>query len=437
MTGALTGALGGGPLRIAMVSEHASPLAAIGGVDAGGQNVHVAALSRALARRGHDVLVYTRRDGSALPTRVATADGYTVVHVPAGPPTDVPKDELLPYMVAFGRYLAREWLAEPVDLVHAHFWMSGVAATLAAREVGGPVVQTFHALGAVKQRHQGARDTSPAGRQRIERALCRDADHVVATCSDEVAELRRLGARGSRVSIVPCGVDLDHFTPDGPAAVGEEGRLRLLTVGRLVERKGVDDVIRALAQLPEAELVVAGGPDAELLETDPEAARLRRVARRHGVEDRVVLLGRVGRDAMPALFRSADLVVAVPWYEPFGIVPLEAMACGLAVVASRVGGLQDTVLDGVTGLLVPAREPDRLARALRGLLHDPARRQSMGRAGLDRVRARYGWDRVAEDTEAVYQRVLAQAAAPILARAQRGGNQAIDLGGPTPTEVLR
>lgn len=199
-------------MRIAMVSEHASPLAALGGADAGGQNVHVAELSAALARRGHDVEVYTRRDDPDLPDRVETEQGYTVVHVPAGPARQVPKDELLQYMGSFGCYLDQQWDRERPDIAHAHFWMSGIATQLAAKRRRVPTVQTFHALGVVKQRHQGHRDTSPAERLRLETRVARDATWVTAGCSDEVFELMRLGRDRLRISVVPCGVDVDRFT---------------------------------------------------------------------------------------------------------------------------------------------------------------------------------------------------------------------------------
>ncbi len=403
-------------MRIALVSEHASPLATIGGVDAGGQNVHVAALAAALARRGHEVVVHTRRDSARLPERVPLTPGVVVEHVTAGPARELPKDALLPYMGTFAARLADRWSAEPVDVVHSHFWMSGLAALLAARETRVPVVHTFHALGTVKQRHQGAKDTSPPQRVRIERAVARDAARIVATCTDEVVELAALGVRRTEVTVVPCGVDVAHFRPDGPpsaAAPRRTYRHRLLVVGRLVERKGVDDVIRALALVPNAELVVAGGPDASVVDGDPEVQRLRKVAADRGVGERVTFIGRVGREDLPALFRSADVVVCVPWYEPFGIVPLEAMACAVPVVASAVGGLVDTVVDGATGDLVPPRRPDVLAGTLRQLLGDPIRREGYGQAGVDRARVRYNWDRIASDTELVYAAVLSDAVAGI------------------------
>jgi glycosyltransferase involved in cell wall biosynthesis len=267
-------------MRIAMVSEHAGPLAALGGVDAGGQNVHVAALSAALSALGHDVVVYTRRDDPDLPERVRTEQGYEVVHVAAGPARTVPKDELLPHMGDFARFLEQQWYEERPDVVHAHFWMSGLASVLAARKVGVPVVQTYHALGTVKRRYQGADDTSPPERIGIERMIGREADRIAATCDDEVTELMRMGVRRSRISVVPCGVDPARFRPDGPAYRRRYPH-RVVSVGRLVPRKGFQDLITALRSLPDTELVIAGGPVD--VESDPEARRLAAHAERVGV----------------------------------------------------------------------------------------------------------------------------------------------------------
>ncbi|HST71856.1 MAG TPA: glycosyltransferase [Kocuria rosea] len=408
-------------MRIAMVSEHASPLAALGGVDAGGQNVYVAALAEGLARRGHRVTVYTRRDDARLPDVVELAPGARVVHVPAGPPSPLPKDDLAPYMDEFGRWLARDWARDGApDLVHAHFWMSGLAARRAAGTLQIPVVQTFHALGAVKRRHQGAADTSPAGRLAAENEIVAAADLVLATCRDERAELLALGGDPSRIEVVPCGVDLDAFAP-APARAEAHPR-RILALGRLVERKGVDVVVRALAQLPGAELVVAGGPDRAELDRDPEALRLRALARELGVAERVELLGRVDHGDAAALLAGADVVACLPWYEPFGMVPLEAMACARPVVGTAVGGLLDSVEDGVTGLLVPPRDVAGTADALRTLLDDPALAARMGRAGRARVERLFGWARVAEQTERAYERVLERHRRehpPLLAQTQR------------------
>jgi len=396
-------------VRIALVSEHASPLAALGAVDAGGQNVHVAALARELGARGIDTVVHTRRDDPALPKRIEFAPGAIVEHVDAGPPEPLSKDLLLPYMDEFAAELARSWTVEPPDVVHSHFWMSGRAALAAARPFDIPVVHTFHALGVVKKRYQGAKDTSPPERLAEERSIVVAADHIVATCTDEVFELLRLGADPGRISVVPCGVDTELFRPDGPV---EPGSIvpRIVVVTRLVERKGVADVIAALPALPGVELVVAGGGEADLLRDDPEARRLAALAEELGVLERVELRGRIDREHVAPLLRSADVVVCSPWYEPFGIVPLEAMACGRPVVASAVGGLIDTVVDGVTGLHMPPRRPDKLAHAIGRLLADPVLRERLGAAGAERARSRYEWARVADATLDVYLEVLAESA---------------------------
>jgi D-inositol-3-phosphate glycosyltransferase len=393
-------------MRVAMVSEHASPLAVLGGEDAGGQNVHVAALAQALAARGHAVDVYTRRDDPSLPERVPLSRGVDVVHVTAGPPREIPKDALAEHMPELGRRLRDRWEAglRTPDVVHAHFWMSGTAAAAACGPLGIPLAQTFHALGVVKRRFQGAADTSPPDRIAVETALLGTVDAVVATCRDEVHELLELGAPAEKLHVVPCGVDVRRFRPRGPAVPRTAAR-RMLATGRLVPRKGLMTAVEALPSVPDTELVVVGGPAAADVAADPHGSALLERARELGVGDRLRLLGRVPHDRLPALYRSADVVVAVPRYEPFGIVPLEAMACGVPVLASAVGGMLDTVEDGVTGLHVPPGDPAALAAAARRLLADDRLRAAMGRAGVRRVARDYTWERVAAETDAVYERL--------------------------------
>jgi D-inositol-3-phosphate glycosyltransferase len=365
---------------------------------AGGQDAHVHALSSALVAAGHDVTVWTRRDRPDQPDARRTGSGVTVRHVDVGPARGLSGDELVPHLPALADVLRAAWTADPPDVVHAHHWMPGLATLAAAEGLDVPVVQTFHDLSCVERRHLGHDDTSPNGRSRAERHLARAADHIVATCSAEVDELLGMGAGRDRISIVPCGVDTSVFTVDGPAHP-RGAHPRLVALGGLARRKGVDEAVAALAGLPDAELVVAGGSAAD----DPDIARLRALAAARGVGDRVRLIGPVPRGEVPALLRSADVVVCVPWFEPFGVVALEAMACGRPVVASAVGGLLDTVVDGVTGLLVPARKPRDTAVALRKILGSPARRQAMGVAGRDRAEMRYTWPRVAGTTAKIYQ----------------------------------
>ena len=397
-------------MKIAMVSEHASPLAVPGGVDAGGQNVHVAALARTLAGRGHRVTVHTRRDNPDLPAVVPLAPGVLVHHLDAGPAERVAKDELLPLVPRMAAELARAWRADRPDVVHSHFWMSGLAADAAVRDLSGPpvpVAHTYHALGVVKRRQQGAADTSPPDRVMLETRLGRSVDVVVATCTDEALELAALGVPAERIAVVPCGVDLTVFTPDGVAEARGD-RHRVAVVGRMVPRKGMGLAISALGLLAargrdDIELLVVGGPGGpDDLVGDAEARRLMALAGAAGVADRVHFRGQVPQAELPAVLRSLDAVVCAPWYEPFGITALEAMACEVPVVAAAVGGLTDSVLDRVTGLHVAPRDPSAIAAALQQVVDHPEEAAALGRAGRRRVRSHYSWDHVAAETERVY-----------------------------------
>lgn len=395
------------------MSVHASPLT-LGGPGTGGQHTHVAALAEALAQRGHDVRVYTRRAGAAPDDVVRTAAGFTVEHVPAGPAEDLPVDALLPYVGDFGRWLAAHWRDQTTrpDVIHGHFWLSGLAALTATAEHRIPVVQTYHGLGTVKRRLLKDQDASPDARVGLERTLGTMVDRVVAQCEDEVVELGRLGIRRADTVIVPSGVDGERFAPSGPRADHlRPGMRRILSVGPLVPRKGFADLVEALRRVPGAELVVVGGPAPDQIDRDPEARRLLLLADRCGVGDRVRLVGAVPQQDLPGWYRSADVLACAPWYEPFGLTPLEAMSCGVPVVAYEVGGIAESVIDNVTGLLVPPRDVPGMAGALRGLLGDEVRRMSYASAAIDRVRSRYTWERAATDVERVYRAVTGEGAA--------------------------
>ena len=362
-------------MKIAMVSVRAT--------------VHVAELSAALARRGHHVSVFNRCAELEVPERVEMPEGYTVLHVAAGPPEHVPADDLLQYMGPFAQYVDARWAVDRPDVTHAWGWMSGIPTQLAARHLGLPAVQTFDGL-MVQQELAHLRTT-----------VVRTADRVMANWTEEVFELMRMGRSRGTISVVPRGVDEVLFTPAGPqAAKGAEHRI--VSVGRLLPRKGFDVLVRALPMIPRAELVIIGGPESPNLDFDPEACRLRDLAARLGVARRLHLYGSVDRADMPALLRSADVVVCSSSHEPSGAVALEAMACGVPVVASAVGAMVDTVVHDVTGRLVPPNDPDRLADAVNLLLRDSFLRQSFGASGRDRTKARYSWDRVAADTLRVY-----------------------------------
>jgi D-inositol-3-phosphate glycosyltransferase len=385
-------------MRIAMISEHASPLGP------GVQQSHVADLSGALAADGHEVRVYTRRDNPDLPEVVALREGVQVVHVPAGPAQPVAAHLLLPYMGEFAHWLGAAWRDGDwtPTVAHAHFWTSGLAAVTAARQVGIPVVQSFHELGQFAGREDSGPGPSRAG---YERALGRAVDRVVVQSQDEVRGLVRIGVPRTQLTLVPAGVDSDRFSPEGPSAERDPLRTRILSVGRLVERKGFGDVIQAMRYVPGAEYVVVGGPSAEQLRADPQAKRLRALAERFHVADRVRLIGHVPAGDMPGWYRSADLLVAAPWNEEFELSPLEAMACGVPIIGTTAGGLSETVVDGLTGDLVPSRDPRALGGALRRLVNDKVRRFTYATAALDRARQAYSWKRVAAQVGSVYSTV--------------------------------
>jgi len=285
------------------------------------------------------------------------------------------------------------------DVVHAHFWTSGLAAVTAARQFGVPVVQSFHELGTIEAESAGP------SRSGYERALGRAVDRVVAQSQDEVRGLVRIGVPRARLTVVPAGVDSDRFSPDGPAVERDPERPRILGVGRLVERKGFGDVIQAMRYVPGAEVIVVGGPPADQLKADPSARSLRALAEKFQVADRFRLVGQVPFRDMPRWYRSADLLVAAPGPDQFETSALEAMACGVPVVGTTVGGLSETVVDGLTGDLVPARDPRALGGALRRLVNDKVRRFTYATAALDRARQAYSWKRVAAQIGSVYSTV--------------------------------
>jgi glycosyltransferase involved in cell wall biosynthesis len=355
---------------------------------------HVAELSKALAHNGHDVTVYTRQTGRGAPREEQAASGCRVVRVPAG---TEPPDDPARHVGPFARFLQDRWREDTPDVVHAHAWLAGVAAVPAARAAGVPVVETFQVLGVVERRY----DAVPAQRIGTERMLGREADRIAATSSDEVVELVRMGVPRPKISMVPCGVDTDVFVPEGERLPRDRFAHRLVSVGDMVPRNGFATTIAALRALPDTELVIACAADTS---RDEHARFLRSYAESMGVAEQVRLVGDVADDELPPLLRSADVVVCAPWYEPFGTVPLEAMACGVPVVASAVGGPRDVVVDGVTGKLVPPRKPRALAGMLRFLLGHRSVGEQFGAAGRDRAAARYSWDRVAKETVRAYER---------------------------------
>jgi glycosyltransferase involved in cell wall biosynthesis len=415
-----------GRRRIALISDHASPLAAPGSIDRGGQNVYVAHLARELALAGHAVDVFTRRDDAKQKQLVRWRENLRVVNVPAGPAHYVPKERMLPHIQSFSRFTARFARQQPVpyDIVHANFFMSGMVARHLKQALGLPFVITFHALGRVRRLAQGTADAFPAARTRIESSLMRHADRIIAECPQDRQDMERLyGASGARIAIAPCGFDPDELWPmpraEARAALAlVPGRFTVLQLGRMVPRKGVDTVIEAVALLRAAHGIDAGllvvGGDAQPGGRDgAELARLYALADAVGFAGHVLFAGQQPRAALRLWYGAADVFATTPWYEPFGITPVEAMACARPVVGADVGGIKCTVVDGATGFRVPPRDPHALAARLARLQRDPLLARTMGDAGLRRAYRHYTWHTVAQQVAAIYAAVLAEARAPI------------------------
>lgn len=412
--------------RIALISEHASPLAVLGGRDCGGQNVYVGELAAGLGKKGYQVDVFTRRDDMALPEIVPWGPGVRVVHVPAGPARVVRKEEMLPFMADFSRYMD-SWLQQgrgDYDLVHANFFMSGLVARHIKEKWGIPFVVTFHALGAVRQLHQGACDEFPKERNLIESEIVADADAIFAECPQDAKDLASFyGASSHKLRLVPCGFDPQQFRPlDKQAARDALGIPRdeplLVHVGRMVPRKGVDTIIEALSRLRQQHktfarlLIVGGETDDEDADRTPEIGRLKALAERLGVRGDVKFAGRRRPNQLPYYYSAADIFITTPWYEPFGITPLEAMGCGTPVIGSAVGGIKHTVRHKETGYLVPPRNAAAVALYIAHALRHPEELKLLGAQALERATSLFTWDKVADLASRVYTEVIDRAACP-------------------------
>ncbi|TMQ98050.1 glycosyltransferase family 1 protein [Actinomadura soli] len=390
------------PLNIALVSAS----------DLDGEHlesVHVRDLARSLTRplsadgKPNQVTVYARRHDKDARARVRLAPGAALVHLDAGPARPLTDDELLKHVRDFADGLRRRWSgAGRPDIVHAHGWVGGLAACAVARELGIPFAQSYHGVAAAERR---AGNRVHPHRDRLEKAIARDADVVLAGHAEEAGALVRMGVPRPSVSVVPYGVDGDQFAQAGPAMPRGDRRRLVMICGDL-EAGDVATALRALVHVPNAELAVAGGPAREELENDPVVHRLVLLAKELHVNDRVIFLGRLPRKALPKLLRTASLALCLTPHQPCPAVPLEAMACGVPVVATPAGGNADEVLDRITGVHVPAGRPVVIGRAIRHLLTEETTLHGYSIAAADRARSRYSLERIAAETLRAYQRVL-------------------------------
>ncbi len=392
-------------LRVAMLSIHTCPLAALGAKETGGMNVYVRELSRELGRMGVEVDVFTRSQNAAIPRVVRMGEQVQVIHLPAGPEAPMARAEIHGHLDEFVDGIEAWRLTRGVeyDLIHAHYWLSGVAALGLRDRWGVPVLQMFHTLGRPKNRAaRSSGELEPAIRLREETRIVGAADRIVAANDVERAELlRAYGAGAQRIATIPCGVDTELFTPGDRAAarreLGLDARPVLLWVGRMAPIKGLDTLLAAVGRLcaagTEARLLIVGG-DADDPPNGHEVS-LRAQIRRLGLDGAVSFVGPQPQERLPTYYAAADVTVVPSYYESFGMVALEAMACGSPVIASRVGGLVTTVRDGVTGFLVPESDVAALAERIAALVADPDLGWRIGREGV-RWAAQHRWPCVAE-----------------------------------------
>jgi len=407
--------------KIAFISEHASPLVSLGSTDSGGQNVYVGELTRQLLKLGFDIDIFTRWEDAATAPVVKVEPGLRVIHVKAGPVKRIPKEDIMHFMSEFGENMLEFIVTEEITyrLVHANFWMSGMVAMHLKQVFDIPFVITFHALGQVRKIHQKDQDKFPQERIQIEEEIVRCADRVIAECPQDMEDLENYyHADPDRIVLIPCGFNPREFFPLKKSLCKkhlglEDDEQVVLQLGRVVPRKGIDNVINAFSQLSmpdrKLRLIIVGGEDAG--PGSPENAemlRLKTMAKKLNVADRVVFAGRKDRKELKYYYGAADLFITTPWYEPFGITPLEAMACGTPVIGADVGGIKYTVSDGRTGLLVPPNEPVMLKDRIQLLLENESLREYMGLQAQQHVLERFTWQKVAMKVSALYQRVFEQ-----------------------------
>ncbi len=411
-------------MNIAMLSYHTCPLATLGGKDTGGMNVYVRDLTRQLGHLGVHVDVFTRSQDEHVPHVLHDLGfGNRVVHVPSGPERPLLKQDLVAYLPEFAAGIQEFSRHKGIkyDLIHSHYWMSGLAGLELKKAWNIPLVNMFHTLGVMKQRV--ARTPEEAeGEYRLngERSVLHFADRIVAATPAELAQLQWLyHADPRKIVIIPPGVDLGHFYPipadEAKEFIGLSPQDRmLLFVGRIEPLKGIDVLLNAInilrqsgffSQHPIYLAVIGGDPDLNFQKINSEMKRLQSMREEYDLEDLVAFLGKRGQDTLAYYYSAAEAVVVPSHYESFGMVALEAMACGTPVVASQVGGLAFLVKDGETGFTVPADDPSSLADRLVDIIADVHLREKLGKQAAAFAQE-YSWDKIARRILEVYSSLV-------------------------------
>jgi glycosyltransferase involved in cell wall biosynthesis len=404
-----------------MISMHASPLAAVGSVDCGGQNIYVLNIARELSKRNVKVDIFTRRIDFQQPDVVWLNDNIRIINIEAGPLQCIPKEELLPFVKEFSENIINFIRSGncKYGLIHANFFDSGYAACIIKNLLNIPFVITFHALGIIRKLYQKDNDLFPSERINIEKRTIDQADRIIAECPQDKDDLiYKYNADPKKICIIPCGFDTSELIPVPKDRAKSKLGIALdtpmlLSLGRIVSRKGIENILKAFHRYLVTEpvkkpfMLIVGGKSQNANDlSDPEICRLYYVAKRLGILDRVKFFGRAERFLLKYLYSAADIFITTPWYEPFGITPIEAMACKVPVIGSRVGGLKYTILDRRTGFLVPPEDPETLAYKINILLKDDQLRKYFGKNGFQRVNAHFTWEQVTDRLYDVYYKVI-------------------------------
>jgi D-inositol-3-phosphate glycosyltransferase len=413
-------------MNIAMISYHTCPLAILGGKNTGGMNVYVRELTRFLGRQGVHVDVFTRSQDEHIPA-VSHDLGFfnRVVHIPAGPEYYLPKGNIWCYTDVFAEgiidFANRKGIT--YDLIHAHYWMSGKAGAVLKASWDVPMLQMFHTLGLMKQ--QIARSAEEhEGEYRItgERSVMVTADRIIAATEAEHKQLVELyGVDPLKINIIPPGVNTHHFYPipqdEAKEAIGIPTQDRMaLFVGRIEPLKGLDTLVRAMAILkktcktfrcPHYLAIIGGDPEEDPDEMSAEMARIQHLCNDLGLDDMILFLGKRGQATLPYYYAAAEVVVMPSHYESFGMVALEAMACGTPVIASRVGGLAHLIKDGETGYFVPAQDPEALAEKLRMVFNDPELRACLSTQAANYAHS-FCWEDITAHILTVYEEMISR-----------------------------
>jgi D-inositol-3-phosphate glycosyltransferase len=414
-------------MRICMLSVHTCPLAVLGGKETGGMNVYVRELSKELGRQGFEVDVFTRSQDHGVPRVVHDlGENVEVIHVPAGPESPYDKNKIYDYLPEFigGVQEFTTQRGYEYDIIHSHYWLSGLVARALSTAWGGkPIVQMFHTLGELKnQIAESPQQRESPCRLAAERQIMGYVNRIIAASPLEKMQMVQLyNAEASKITVIPPGVDLNLFHPipqdEAKAWIGIlcENQ-NILFVGRIEFLKGIETLLRALAFMVAEDpswahrvcvSVIGGDASVPVEQMEGEMARLHVLREELGLADLVTFRGKLAQDTLPYYYAAADVLVMPSHYESFGLVALEAMACGTPVIASRVGGLPYNVLDGITGILVPDRDPVALGQEIMRLLSDSDLHRRLGE-GAARVARTYSWDKITEQVLDVYRQVIEQ-----------------------------